>query len=136
MKYLAIFAIFWYNYNMVRVTVHLWTGLILAVLGGFAGIFFLTSVPPAATKTWQLAAVYFSIFLVSYGLTFLFGYFVRSWFWRNGSQFEFLRSSRRQAVLWGFLAVVTLMLQAASLLNFKTGVLLFGVFALLELYAQ
>ncbi len=136
MKKLASLDIIWYNYSMVKPAAYISGSFLGFLLASISGFLFLIILSPEAAKIWQFALLYFLVFLSVTTGSFFLGYFFRHWFWRRGISFEFIRSARRQAVFFGFLAVIALLLQSARILNYQTGIPLLLIFLLFELYTQ
>ena len=115
---------------------HLWLAVTAVIAALTGGLWLMSMVSPEEAQIWQQAVVYGAAFLGVFGLATLLGYLVRAIFWPGGLRYEHLKSSRRQGILLGFLAVVSLILQAAAIFNSGTALLLLIIFGLLELYVQ
>ncbi len=121
---------------MFRITTHLWLSLFWFVAASLGLLFFLQNIDPDQAGIPHFAALYTGAFLWVFGIATIVGYFLRRILWWKGMKYEQLVNSRRQAGLFGFLTVIFLILQAASILNVWSTVFLVAIFVLIELYVQ
>jgi hypothetical protein len=121
---------------MTRKALHLGGGLFLTALGAFVALQMLSRVSPQTARLWQYLVLYTSFFVFLTGLALIFGYLARLIFWKPSLKSEHFQSTRRQAVLFGFLGIISLMLLALGMLNLLTAGLLLLFFVLIELYSQ
>ena len=84
----------------------------------------------------MLLALYLCVFLAVFGLASLAGLSFRGWLLGTGVRHEYVRASNRQAVLFGLMAVIVLMLQAGKIFNLWSAALLLVIFILLDMYIQ
>ena len=114
----------------VTTTAALWGGASLAsvlILGLF---------DPSQASNSLLIVLYSVAFIWVFSSSLLIGYFLRIALWRSGVRYELWRSSRRQAMLFGFFSVILLLLERAGVFNPLTAVLLLVIFVLMELYSS
>lgn len=106
------------------------------VLGCFGLVLLTVNSAPDHAKIWSFAALYSLIFLCVFGFSSIAGYGIRVLLWSRAVRHESMRAAHRQAVLFGFMSVAILMLQAGKVFNSWSAALLFLIFILLELYIQ
>ena len=119
----------------MKVSTNVTAAMVLWIVSSLAGIVILTAYDPEAVPTWLLGILYAVAFVWIFTVAELLGYFLRNVLWRSGVKYELWRSSRRQAVLFGFFAVILLLLKRGGVFNPLTAVLLLVIFVLMELYS-
>jgi len=118
----------------MRVSVNIRLLFILLFVSTAAGYYFLKSVDPYKASLEEYAEFYAILFIWIFSASSILGFGLRYIFQGIESKY-LLRSSARQGVLFGILAVIALILQAGAILTLWTGLLLIAVFTLIEVYA-
>ena len=121
---------------MFRITTHLWLFVFWVIVTSFGLLFFLKSINPDQARIDHFATLYTGVFFWVFGTATILGYFLRRILWWRGMKYEQLVNARRQAGLFGFLTVIFLILQGASILNVWSAIFLVAIFLLIELYVQ
>src|SRR3990167_9636485 len=120
---------------MLRAIKSLISLYLVIFLAGLAGFFLLINLFNPETSSWYVfAALYFSIFVASFGIATLLVSFVRYVFGSRIGIFSERDVVLRQSSWLGLLVTSGFILQSLRLLNIFTGVLLILVFGILELY--
>lgn len=121
---------------MPRVRAHISSGILVALLSAILGFAVMVSASPPESRFWQFGLIYAAVFAFTCGISLILGYGMRVVLWPRGGRHDFVRSATRQGVLFGFMAVVMLMLSAGQVFNLWSAALLFVIFILIELYVQ
>ncbi|KKW01893.1 MAG: hypothetical protein UY52_C0016G0028 [Parcubacteria group bacterium GW2011_GWC2_49_9] len=97
-----------------------------------AWVLVIRNINPDEAGAIGLISFYASLFLALLGTLSLLGFFVRVWFSKTAAVFRFLGVSFRQAVWFGLLIVIALLLQANRYLTWWNALLLIIFMTLLE----
>lgn len=121
---------------MFRASRHIFALTVFGLLSGSTGFWLMNRFNPQTASRWYFAANYSLIFAFVFSITALGGYLARSIFLKKDLGKRNMMIAERQGVLFGLLAVASLIFTSLSLFNIWTSILLLAVFALIEFYAQ
>ncbi|MDZ4243835.1 MAG: hypothetical protein U1C57_01890 [Candidatus Doudnabacteria bacterium] len=117
----------------MRVSVNIRLLLVLLFISTAAGYYFLKLVDPYQASLEEQTEFYVILFTWIFSCSSILGFGLRYIF--QGIEPKYmLRSSARQGILFGIIAVIALILQAGAILTLWTGLLLVAVFTLIEVY--
>jgi len=121
---------------MIRPVVHIFFAIIMLFVAGIFLVIFLNTHSPENLELLEFAQFYLFVFFTIFPLALIIGYLFRRIFLPRAGRHESLRASTRQSFIFGVFAVIALVLQAFSILNLYTSILLLVIFSLIEIYAR